>query len=161
MCTLILTKLGHRCMVCRLNKPILNHPSGKTQWFMQTDSTWYLGTSGNLYLGPLLGISEPLGTFTHLYLNPPSGTLTGNCYLEPRNLFKPLLATFEPPGSFSWNPSLKPGNLHLKPSSCNLGTYWTLCLQPCLAPRNLPEPLLGTSKPRGTLRVTAPECPRA
>ena len=47
--------------------------------------TWNLGTCRNLYLEPLLGTSEPAGTFTW------------NPYSEPRNLPEPLL------GTLTWN----------------------------------------------------------
>ena len=94
--------------------------------------TWNLETCRNLYLEPLLGTSEPAGTFTwNPYLEPRSppeplfGTLTwnlGTC----RNLYlEPLLGTSEPAGAFTWNPYLEP--------------------------RNLPEPG----------GMIAPECPRA
>ena len=47
--------------------------------------TWNLGTCRNLYLEPLLGTSEPAGTFTW------------NPYLEPRSPPEPLL------GTLTWN----------------------------------------------------------
>ena len=95
--------------------------------------TWNFGTFRNPHLEPLFGASEPLGTFpknpflelwnlpkTYLYLN-----LFWNSYLEPWNFgtswvlyLEPFLGTWEPPGTFTWNPYLEP--------------------------RNLPEPLLGT-----------------
>ena len=166
-----------------------------------------LGTFWNpLWLEPLLGTSEPAGTFTW---NPYSwnlgtfgtllGTLTwnlGTCrnlyleplYLEPRKpsepYLEPLLGTSEPAGTFTWNPY-----------TWNLGNLRNLTWNPYLEPRNLPEPLLGTltrnlgtcrnlylepllgtSEPAGTFtwnpyweprnlpepgEMTAPECPRA
>ena len=138
--------------------------------------TWNLGTCRNLYLEPLLGTSEPAGTFTwNPYLEPRNlpepllGTLTwnlGTC----RNLYlEPLLGTSEPAGTFTWNPYLEPRNLPeplLGTLTWNLGTCWNLYL----------EPLLGTSEPAGTFTwnpyleprnlpepggMTAPECPRA
>ena len=136
-----------------------------------------LGTFWNpLWLEPLLGTSEPAGTFTW---NPYTwnlgtfgtllGTLTwnlGTCrnlyleplYLEPRNL-----------RNLTWNPYLEPRNLPeplLGTLTRNLGTCRNLYL----------EPLLGTSEPAGTFtwnpyleprnlpepgEMTAPECPRA
>ena len=129
-----------------------------------------LGTFWNpLWLEPLLGTSEPAGTFTW---NPYTwnlgtfgtllGTLTwnlGTCrnlyleplYLEPRNL-----------RNLTWNPYLEPRNLPeplLGTLTRNLGTCRNLYLEPLLGtseptgtftwnpysePRNLPEPLLGT-----------------
>ena len=131
---------------------------------MQTDPTWYLGTSWNLYLGPLLGTLEPFGNFT------------SNPYLESRNPLEPLRRTLTWNfGTFwnltcTWNPLLKPwlGTLswNLATSSTftlepwnlldpwlatltwNLGTSWILHL----------EPLPGTSQPCG---MTAPECPNS
>ena len=108
-----------------------------------------LGTFWNpLWLEPLLGTSEPAGTFTW---NPYTwnlgtfllGTLTwnlGTCrnlyleplYLEPRNL-----------RNLTWNPYLEPRNLPeplLGTLTRNLGTCRNLYL----------EPLLGTSEPAGT-----------
>ena len=55
-----------------------------------------LGTCRNLYLEPLLGTSEPAGTFTW------------NPYLEPRNLPEPLL------GTLTWNLGTC-RNLYLEP----------------------------------------------
>ena len=127
-----------------------------------------LGTFWNpLWLEPLLGISEPAGTFTW---NPYTwnlgtfllGTLTwnlGTCrnlyleplYLEPRNL-----------RNLTWNPYLQPRNLPeplLGTLTRNLGTCRNLYLEPLLGtwepagtftwnpylePRNLPERLLRT-----------------
>ena len=126
-----------------------------------------LGTFWNpLWLEPLLGTSEPAGTFTW---NPYTwnlgtllGTLTwnlGTCrnlyleplYLEPRNL-----------RNLTWNPYLEPRNLpepSLGTLLRNLGTCRNLYVEPLLGtsepagtftwnpylePRNLPEPLLGT-----------------
>ena len=140
--------------------------------------TLTLGTSEHSepYLEPLLGTSEPAGTFTW---NPYTwnlgtfgtllGTLTwnlGTC----RNLYlEPLLGTSEPAGTFTWNPYLEPRS----PPEPLLGTL-TWNLGTC---RNLYlEPLLGTSEPAGTFTwnpyleprnlpepggMTAPECPRA
>ena len=114
--------------------------------------TWNLAPFWNLHLEPLVGTSEPLGTFTQ------------NPNLELANLPKPYLylkflletwlgtliwnlatssnlASLEPPGSFSWNPSLEaqnlpePGTLSgLEPS---LETFY-------LEPWDLLDPLLGT-----------------
>ena len=132
--------------------------------------TWNLGTCRNpLWLEPLLGTSEPAGTFTW------------NPYLEPRNLpeplletlilgtsepsepyLEPLLGTSEPAGTFTWNPYSEPRNLPeplLGTFTWNLGARRNLYLEPLLGtsepagtftwnpylePRNLPEPLLGT-----------------
>ena len=126
-----------------------------------------LGTFWNpLWLEPLLGTSEPAGTFTW---NPYTwnlgtfGTLYDwNPYLEPRNLpeilvgtlilgtseplepyLEPLLETSEPAGTFTWNPYSEPRNLPeplLGTLTWNLGARRNLYL----------EPLLGTSEPAGT-----------
>ena len=58
--------------------------------------TWNLGTCRNLYLEPLLGTSEPAGTFTW------------NPYLEPRSPPEPLL------GTLTWNLGTCQ-NLYLEP----------------------------------------------
>ena len=138
-----------------------------------------LGTFWNpLWLEPLLGTSEPAGTFTW---NPYTwnlgtfgtllGTLTwnlGTCrnlyleplYLEPRNL-----------RNLTWNPYLEPRNLpepFLGTLTRNLETCRNLYLEPLyleprnlrnltwnpyLEPRNLPEPFLGTlTRNLGTCR---------
>ena len=128
-----------------------------------------LGTFWNpLWLEPLLGTSEPAGTFTwnpytwnltwNPYLEPRNQpdyleprnlrNLTWNPYLEPRNLPEPLLGTLilgtsEPAGTFTWNPYLEPRS----PPEPLLGTL-TWNLGTC---RNLYlEALLGTSEPAGT-----------
>ena len=140
--------------------------------------TLILGTSEPLepYLEPLLGTSEPAGTFTW---NPYTwnlgtfrtllGTLTwnlGTC----RNLYlEPLLGTSEPAGTFTWNPYLEPRsppepllgtltwnlgtcrNLYLEPLLGTSESAGTFTWNPYLEPRNLPEPG----------GMTAPECPRA
>ena len=69
--------------------------------------TWNFGTIRNLHLEPFLRTSW-------------------NLYA------KPLLGTLEPPGSFTWHPSLEPG------------TLGTLTWAPYFEPWNLPEPSLGT-----------------
>ena len=120
-----------------------------------------LGTFWNpLWLEPLLGTSEPAGTFTW---NPYTwnlgtfgtllGTLTwnlGTC----RNLYlEPLLGTSEPAGTFTWNPYLEPRNLPeplLGTLTWNLGTCRNLYL----------EPLLGTSEPARTWRDDCPRVPQ-
>ena len=144
-----------------------------------------LGTFWNpLWLEPLLGTSEPAGTFTW---NPYYtwnlgtfllGTLTwnlGTCrnlyleplYLEPRNL-----------RNLTWNPYLEPRNLPeplLGTLTQNLGTCRNLYLEPWLGTskpagtftwnlgtcRNLYlEPLLGTSEPARTWRDDCPRVPQ-
>ena len=125
-----------------------------------------LGTFWNpLWLEPLLGTSEPAGTFTW---NPYTwnlgtfgtllGTLTwnlGTCrnlyleplYLEPRNL-----------RNLTWNPYLEPRNLPeplLGTLTRNLGTCRNLYLEPLLGTSEPAgtftwNPLLGTSEPAGT-----------
>ena len=118
--------------------------------------TLILGTSepSEPYLEPLLGTSEPAGTFTW---NPYTwnlgtfgtllGTLTwnlGTC----RNLYlEPLLGTSEPAGTFTWNPYLEPlspPELYLEPLLGTSEPAGTFTWNPYLEPRNLPEPLLGT-----------------
>ena len=129
-----------------------------------------LGTFWNpLWLEPLLGTSEPAGTFTwNPYIwnlgtfGTLLGTLTwnlGTCrnlyleplYLEPRNLrnltwnpyLEPLLGTSEPARTFTWNPYSEPRNLPeplLGTLTWNLGARRNLYL----------EPLFGTSEPAGT-----------
>ena len=103
--------------------------------------TWNLGARRNLYLEPLLGTSEPAGTFTW------------NPYLEPRNLPEPLL------GTLTWNLGAR-RNLYLEPWNLpepllgtltwNLGTCRNLYL----------EPLLGTSEPARTWRDDCPRVPQ-
>ena len=124
--------------------------------------TLILGTSepSEPYLEPLLGTSEPAGTFTW---NPYTwnlgtfgtllGTLTwnlGTC----RNLYlEPLLGTSEPAGTFTWNPYSEPRNLPeplLGTLTWNLGTCRNLYL----------EPLLGTSEPARTWRDDCPRVPQ-
>ena len=107
--------------------------------------TLILGTSetSEPYLEPLLGTSEPAGTFTW------------NPYSEPRNLPEPLLilGTSEPAGTFTWNPYLEPRNLPeplLGTLTWNLGTCRNLYL----------EPLLGTSEPARTWRDDCPRVPQ-
>ena len=122
--------------------------------------TLILGTSEPSYLEPLLGTSEPAGTFTW---NPYTwnfgtfgtllGTLTwnlGTCrnlywnpYLEPRSPPEPLLGTLY----------LEPRNLPeplLGTLTWNLGTCRNLYL----------EPLLGTSEPARTWRDDCPRVPQ-
>ena len=129
----------------------------KNEWFMQTDPAWYLGTSWNLYLRPLLGNLEPFGTFIW------------NPYLESRNPLEPLRRTLTRNfGTFrnltcTWNPLLEPW---LGTLTWNLATSSTFTLEPgnpYLEPRNLRnleplvawnlylEPLLGTLEPPGPL----------
>ena len=124
--------------------------------------TLILGTSepSEPYLEPLLGTSEPAGTFTwNPYSEPRNlpepllGTLTrnlGTC----RNLYlEPLLGTSEPAGTFTWNPYLEPRNLPeplLGTLTWNLGTCRNLYL----------EPLLGTSEPARTWRDDCPRVPQ-
>ena len=82
--------------------------------------TWNLGTCRNLYLEPLLGTSEPAGTFIKLTWNLGARR---NLYLEP------LLGTSEPAGTFTWNPYLEPRNLPeplLGTLTWNLGTCQNL-----------------------------------
>ena len=109
--------------------------------------TLILGTSepSEPYLEPLLGTSEPAGTFTW------------NPYSEPRNLPEPLL------GTLTWNLGAR-RNLYLEPL---LGT-WNLP-EPLLGTltwnlgtcRNLYlEPLLGTSEPARTWRDDCPRVPQ-
>ena len=123
-----------------------------------------LGTFWNpLWLEPLLGTSEPAGTFTWnpytwnlgtfgtllgtLGTSEPAGTLLGTLILgtsehsEP--YLEPLLGTSEPAGTFTWNPYSEPRNLPeplLGTLTWNLGARRNLYL----------EPLLGTSEPAGT-----------
>ena len=110
--------------------------------------TLILGTSepSEPYLEPLLGTSEPAGTFTW---NPYTWNL-GTC----RNLYlEPLLGTSEPAGTFTWNPYLEPRNLPeplLGTLTWNLGTCRNLYL----------EPLLGTSEPARTWRDDCPRVPQ-
>ena len=145
--------------------------SGKNQWGIQSDPTWYLGTLWNLYLEPLLETFEPsLGT-------------CGNPYLEPRNLPKPSLGTCTWNLGTSWNLYAEPffelwnllkpylhldfWNLHLElllgtlepleNFTCNFGTSRILYLEPFLETWEPlekltwnPEPLLGTSEPSVT-----------
>ena len=119
-------------------------------WMEPICFTWNLGIFQNLYLEPLLGISEPSGT---LY--------DWNPYLEPRNLpepllgtlilgtsepsepyLEPLLGTSEPAGTFTWNPY----TWHLGTFGTLLGTL-TWNLGTC---RNLYlEPLFGILEPAG------------
>ena len=105
-----------------------------------------LGTFWNpLWLEPLLGTSEPAGTFTW---NPDTWNL---------GTAGTLLGTTEPAGTFPWNPytwNLGTFGTLLGTLAWNLGTCRNLYLEPLLGtsePRNLYlEPLLGTSEPAGT-----------
>ena len=96
-----------------------------------------LGTSWNIYAEPLLGTLEYTETL-YLYLEPPSGTFTGNSYWEPRNLLEPLLYLEPFPGT--WEPLL--GTLRASFRNLHL------------------EPLPGTSEPRGTLQDDCPRVPQ-
>ena len=89
--------------------------------------TLILGTSEppEPSLEPLLGTSEPAGTFTW------------NPYSEPRNLPEPLL------GTLTWNLGAR-RNLYLEPLLGTSEPAGTFTWNPYLEPRNLPEPLLGT-----------------
>ena len=112
---------------------------------------WYLGTSWNLYLGPLLGTLEPFGTFTwNPYLEP----------LTPWNLYaEPWLGTLEPSETLPvlgipfWNLDweLLLGTFQaLQLSLWNLGTSWNPYFLLGAAEPSEPgtlsglEPLLGT-----------------
>ena len=123
-----------------------------------------LGTFWNpLWLEPLLGTSEPAGTFTWNPYLEPRNLLTWNPYLEPRNLpepllgtlilgtsepyLEPLLGTSKPAGTFTWNPYSEPRNLPeplLGTLTWNLGARRNLYLEPLLGTSEPAEPLLGT-----------------
>ena len=126
-------------------------------------------------LEPLLGTSEPLEpfrgtlswnfeTFRNLTLES-LGILFWNLHLELLLGISEPLGTLEPPGSFTWNPYLDPGNL---PGPL-LGTVTGTLTWNIFEPWNLLDPLPGTFtwnpylEPRNLAEpcsMTAPECPR-
>ena len=156
-----LPKLYLRTFAGNLDRHLEPSRTYTLTWMEPICFTWNLGIFRNLYLEPLLGTSEPSGTF-----------YDWNPYLEPRNLpepllgtlilgtsepsepyLEPLLGTSEPAGTFTWNPY-----------TWNLGTFGTLLgtltwnLGTC---RNLYlEPLLGTSEPARTWRDDCPRVPQ-
>ena len=141
-----LPKLYLRTFAGNLDRHLEPSRTYTLTWMEPICFTWNLGTCRNLHLEPLLGTSEPAGTFTW------------NPYLEPRNLPEPLLGTLilgtsEPAGTFTWNPYLEPRNLPeplLGTLTWNLGTCRNLYL----------EPLLGTSEPARTWRDDCPRVPQ-